>query len=197
MGQCPHDEQPLQQGSCTSSTSRPPYRSPSPPFPDAQVPTPQVTDVTSPDLRCYTSATNATASTISVAAGSPLGFACDETLYHHGVVNVYMARAPAHTDVAQWDGAGRVWFKTHEITAVTDGGRSIAWPAQGLASVNFTLPRALPGGKYQVRVEAIALHEAERVGGAQFYVRTSTGLSVECRVAACFVELMCVRCWCR
>lgn len=134
-----------------------------------------MTNVTSPDLRCYTSATNATASTISIPAGAPLGLACDQTLYHPGVVNVYMARAPPDTDVAQWDGAGRVWFKTHEITAVTDGGKRIAWPAQGLASVNFTLPPTLPGGQYLVRVEAIALHEAERVGGAQFYVSTFSG----------------------
>ncbi|EIW53754.1 glycoside hydrolase family 61 protein [Trametes versicolor FP-101664 SS1] len=129
-----------------------------------------VTNVTSPDLRCYTSSTNATARTISLPAGAPLGLACDQTLYHPGVVNVYMARARARTDVAQWDGDGQVWFKAHEITAVTDGGKSIAWPAQGLGSVNFTLPRALPAGQYLVRVEAIALHEAERVGGAQFYI---------------------------
>ncbi|KAI0633946.1 glycoside hydrolase family 61 protein [Trametes polyzona] len=129
-----------------------------------------VTDVTSADFRCYTSQTNAKAETIDVAAGSTLGIACDQTIYHPGVVNVYMARAPTGKPVADWDGAGRVWFKTHEITAVTDGGKSITFPAEGVPSVNFTVPRALPSGEYLVRMEAIALHSAERKGGAQFYI---------------------------
>ncbi|KAI0759282.1 glycoside hydrolase family 61 protein [Trametes elegans] len=129
-----------------------------------------VTDVKSADFRCYNSKTQAKAQTIDVAAGATLGIACDQTIYHPGVVNVYMAKAPAGTDVADWDGAGSVWFKAYEITAKTDGGQSISFPAEGVPSVNFTLPKTLPGGQYLVRMEAIALHSAERFGGAQFYV---------------------------
>ena len=81
-----------------------------------------------------------------------------------------MARAPAGTDVANWDGSGAVWFKVYEISAVTNGGQSISFPAQNLASVSFTVPRALPSGQYLVRMEAIALHVAQTYGGAQFYV---------------------------
>ena len=138
----------------------------------------QVTDVKSADFRCYNSQGAASAQTTTVAAGSQLGIACDQTIYHPGVINVYMARAPAGTDVANWDGSGAVWFKVYEISAMTNGGQSISFPAQNLASVSFTVPRSLPSGQYLVRMEAIALHVAQTYGGAQFYVSalvTTTG----------------------
>ncbi|KAG6873158.1 hypothetical protein C0995_002316 [Termitomyces sp. Mi166 len=144
-----------------------------------------VTDVTSPDFRCYTSETHATATTIDVAAGSTLGIMSDGTIYHPGVsiylalaihswnlvksVNVYMARA-SNGDAASFAGDGAVWFKVYEIGAITNGGTSITWPAQNLPGVSFTVPRALPSGQYLVRMEAIALHSASTFGGAQFYL---------------------------
>ncbi|ETW77401.1 glycoside hydrolase family 61 protein [Heterobasidion irregulare TC 32-1] len=128
-----------------------------------------VTDVTSPDFRCYDSQTDPTASTITVAAGAQLGIMSDGTIYHPGVVNVYMAKAP-DGDAATFDGSGTVWFKVYQISAVTDGGTSISWPAQNLAGVTFTLPKNLPTGQYLVRMEAIALHVASTYGGAQFYL---------------------------
>ena len=91
-----------------------------------------VTDVTSLDLRCYDTQTQATAETISVAAGSPLGIMSDGTIYHPGVVNVYMAKAPS--DVDSFAGDGAVWFKVYEITAVTNGGTSITFPAESTSS---------------------------------------------------------------
>ncbi|THU86952.1 glycoside hydrolase family 61 protein A [Dendrothele bispora CBS 962.96] len=129
-----------------------------------------VTDVTSPDFRCYTSETQATAQTINVAAGSQLGIAVNDPtgIYHPGVVNIYMAKAPG--DVTSWDGSGQVWFKVHEVTAKTDGGTSITFPAQNVPSVSFTVPKNLPNGQYLVRMEAIALHSASSFGGAQFYI---------------------------
>ena len=127
-----------------------------------------VTDVTSIDLRCYDSQTNPTAETITVQAGQPLGIMSDGTIYHPGVVNVYMAKAPS--DVDSFAGDGDVWFKVYQISAVTNGGQSITFPAEGLPGVTFTLPSALPSGQYLVRMEAIALHVASTYGGAQFYV---------------------------
>nr|AFO72232.1 glycoside hydrolase family 61 protein A [Heterobasidion parviporum] len=128
-----------------------------------------VTDVTSPDFRCYDSQTDPTASTITVAAGAQLGIMSDGTIYHPGVVNVYLAKAPSG-DAATFDGSGTVWFKVYQISAVTDGGTSISWPAQNLPGVTFTLPKNLPTGQYLVRLEAIALHVASTYGGAQFYL---------------------------
>ncbi|KAF7316357.1 Lytic polysaccharide monooxygenase [Mycena indigotica] len=128
-----------------------------------------VIDVTSADFRCYNSATGASASTIAVAAGSTLGIACDQTIYHPGVVNVYMAKAP-NGNVSTFNGDGAVWFKVYQITAVTNGGSSITFPAQNVPSVSFTIPKSLPTGQYLVRMEALALHSANTFQGAQWYI---------------------------
>ncbi|KAJ7204660.1 glycoside hydrolase family 61 protein [Mycena pura] len=128
-----------------------------------------VIDVTSPDFRCYDSATAGTASTVTVAAGSTLGIACDQTMYHPGVVNVYMAKAPSG-NVSTFAGDGAVWFKVFQISAVTNGGTSITFPAQNLPSVSFTVPKTLPSGQYLVRMESLALHVAETFQGAQWYI---------------------------
>lgn len=127
-----------------------------------------VTDVTSADIRCYTSETNAGATTLEVAAGSTVTYHTDGTIYHPGVLNVYMAKAPS--SAAGWAGDGNVWFKVYEISAVTDGGKTISWPSEGLASVPFTIPKNLPSGEYLIRIEHIALHVAQSFGGAQFYL---------------------------
>ncbi|KAI0032052.1 glycoside hydrolase family 61 protein A [Vararia minispora EC-137] len=133
-----------------------------------------VTDVTSPDFRCYDTQTNPTAETISVAAGSQMGIMSDGTIYHPGVVNVYMAMAPGGNapsgNVSSFAGDGAAWFKVYQITAQTNGGTSITFPAQNLPGVTFTLPKNLPSGQYLVRMEAIALHAASTFGGAQFYI---------------------------
>ncbi|PAV16697.1 glycoside hydrolase family 61 [Pyrrhoderma noxium] len=127
-----------------------------------------VTDVTSADFRCYDSEEPGTAQTISVAAGSQLGIMSDGTMYHPSVVNVYMAKAPSSVD--SWAGDGAVWFKVYEISAVTDGGKSITFPAENLPGVTFTVPKSLPSGQYLVRMENIAVHAASTYGGAQFYL---------------------------
>ncbi|TFK38157.1 glycoside hydrolase family 61 protein [Crucibulum laeve] len=127
-----------------------------------------VTDVNSPDFRCYTSQTGASATTVSVAAGSQIGIQSNGNIYHAGVVNVYMAKAPSN--VTGWDGSGSVWFKVHQVSAVTDGGKTITFPAQNAVGISFTLPKNLPNGQYLLRMEAIALHSASGYQGAQFYI---------------------------
>ncbi len=37
-------------------------------------------------------------------------------------------------------------------------------------TVTFTVPKTVPSGNYLVRVESIALHQADNPGGAQFYL---------------------------
>ncbi|EJD03600.1 glycoside hydrolase family 61 protein [Fomitiporia mediterranea MF3/22] len=115
-----------------------------------------VTDVTSMDIRCYDTAEPGTAETITVSAGQQIGIMSDG------------AKAPG--DVDGWAGDGAVWFKLYEIPAVTDGGKSITFPAEGQPGVTFTLPSALPSGQYLLRMENIALHVAQSYGGAQFYL---------------------------
>lgn len=38
------------------------------------------------------------------------------------------------------------------------------------SQVEFQIPKNVPSGKYLVRVESIALHQASSVGGAQMYL---------------------------
>lgn len=99
-----------------------------------------VTDVTSPDLRCYDSAEPGTATTIDVTAGQQMGIMSDGTIYHPGVVNVYMAKAPDSVD--GWAGDGDVWFKVYQITAVTNGGESITFPAEGKSFPSYLWQRS-------------------------------------------------------
>ncbi|CAK5272362.1 unnamed protein product [Mycena citricolor] len=133
-------------------------------------------DVTVADIRCYDSAFSngiGTATTTKAAAGSAVTFNVfgnPSNLYHPGVLNVYMAKAPTGTDVSKWDPTGAVWFKVYQISAVTDGGSTITFPATGLASVTFNIPSATPSGQYLIRIEHIALHSASSYGGAQFYI---------------------------
>ncbi|TEB30738.1 hypothetical protein FA13DRAFT_1774553 [Coprinellus micaceus] len=130
-----------------------------------------VTDVRSIDFRCYNSQTGAKAETYKgVSAGSKIGFTANGAVSHPSTTNIYMAKAPAGADVANWDGSGAVWFKVHEISAVTDGGRSISFPSNGMAKIEFNLPQSLPSGQYLVRMENVALHSAGSAGGAQWYI---------------------------
>jgi hypothetical protein len=146
----------------------------------------QVTDVTSIDLRCYTSETDATASTLTVNAGSTVGFQADMAMYHPGFINVYMAKAPGN--VTEWDGSGTVWFKVYEIPVITDGGSTISFPATSefhliscfgnahlirivtdIQSFTFTLPSSLPTGQYLIRAEQVGLHVASTFSGGKFH----------------------------
>ncbi|TFK18586.1 hypothetical protein FA15DRAFT_683251 [Coprinopsis marcescibilis] len=129
-----------------------------------------VQSVSSGDFRCYNSATRATAQTYTVEAGSTVGFATNQPVSHSSTTNIYMARAPSGVNVTSWDGSGNVWFKVHEVTAITNGGSSIRFPSAGVSSITFALPPALPSGEYLMRMENIALHSASGFGGAQFYI---------------------------
>ncbi|OTA98834.1 glycoside hydrolase family 61 protein [Hypoxylon sp. CI-4A] len=128
-----------------------------------------VTSVTSPDMRCYQQSPGT--GTATVAAGEELGFAALSAVTHFGPVQFYMARVPDGADVNTWDPAGNVWFKIGSISAVPPLGSSEAtWPAYNKKVVNVTIPKNVPSGKYLVRVESIALHQAQSVGGAQMYL---------------------------
>ncbi|CAE6516749.1 unnamed protein product [Rhizoctonia solani] len=128
-----------------------------------------VTDVSSTDFTCNAGGRTAGSTTTATApAGSTIGFALDQAIYHPGVINVYMAKAPS--TAATFDGSGNVWFKVYQLSAVTDGGSSIKFPADNLSQVTFTIPSTLPAGEYLVRIEHIALHSASAYPGAQFYI---------------------------
>jgi len=128
-----------------------------------------VLDVTSEDIRCNVGASEKSASGIlSYTAGSQLGFTVAPDIYHPGPLLAYMAKVPAGSTAATWDGSGSVWFKIYQQGPVF--GSTLTWPNNGDTTVSFTIPPATPSGDYLFRVEHIALHSASAAGGAQFYI---------------------------
>ncbi|TFK30225.1 hypothetical protein FA15DRAFT_663608 [Coprinopsis marcescibilis] len=128
------------------------------------------------DMRCYnTEVPNHKALTYNVDIEDTLAFKvwawnASDNIFHKSVSNVYMARVPEDTDIDDFSGDGKVWFKIHEISAELDSETGmLVFPSTGLTEVEFTLPRALPEGKYLLRVEVIALHYVKR-SGAEWYI---------------------------
>ena len=79
-----------------------------------------------------------------------------------------MAKAPAGVDIANWDGAGQVWFKTYsEKPPSSRLGETQAWASGNKQDFTFTVPKSTPNGDYLVRIEHIALHNT---GKPQIYV---------------------------
>ena len=70
--------------------------------------------------------------------------------FTQGVINVHMAKAPS--TVANWDGSGSVWFKVAQLSAITDGGKAITFPADNATEFKFKIPKTLPNGEYLVRI---------------------------------------------
>ncbi|TFK22004.1 hypothetical protein FA15DRAFT_596894 [Coprinopsis marcescibilis] len=124
-------------------------------------------DINSLDLRCNNTQINMPSDTATVEAGQTIGFFSNMPAYHHGVHNVYMARAPGN--VSEWDGSGEVWFKVHEVAPIVTPGSPIKFPAQNSHTIEFQLPKSLPSGDYLVRAENIALHLA-LTDGPEFYL---------------------------
>ncbi len=95
-----------------------------------------MTDVNSQDIRCFQN--RAGSSTATVAAGDKLGFVAMSAVTHFGPVSFYMARVPEGKDINTWDGAGNVWFKVGEISAVSGAGGltsgEATWPAYSMFS---------------------------------------------------------------
>ena len=149
-----------------------------------------VTSVTSADMRCFQN--RAGTATATVAAGDNLGFVAMSAVTHFGPVQFYMAKVPDSANINTWEASGNVWFKAGSISAVQGSGPLTSdaktWPAyrtwasfshlihvmlihgEEKSTVEFQIPKNVPSGKYLVRVESIALHQAQNVGGAQIYL---------------------------
>ncbi|RPA86501.1 hypothetical protein BJ508DRAFT_321630 [Ascobolus immersus RN42] len=92
--------------------------------------------------------------TITVAAGSTVGFQMDQAIFHHGPTLAYMAKAPGN--LASFDGKSG-WFKIWQEGPIINGG-SVTWPADNKSSFQFRIPSSIQAGDYLVRIEHIALH---------------------------------------
>ncbi|GJE85227.1 glycoside hydrolase family 61 protein [Phanerochaete sordida] len=128
-----------------------------------------ITDVTSPEFRCYEldmQTTPGQTSTSTVSAGDT-SFTANNALYHPGYLDVMMS--PASPAANSPDAAtGQTWFKIYEEKPQFTNGQLVFDTTQ--QEVTFTIPKSLPSGQYLLRVEQIALHVASTYGGAQFYI---------------------------
>ncbi|KAK7441442.1 cellulose-growth-specific protein [Colletotrichum acutatum] len=157
-----------------------------------------VTDVLSKDIVCNAGGLSSGPATqiATVAAGSTVGFAMDQAIYHDGPVIVWLSPA-AGSNVTTYDGSGP-WAKIWELGAQTGNGQ-IKFPASNQAGFNFQIPSCtlcpliwdhaavitnghlentinarsvcdVSPGEYLLRIEQIGLHSASAKAGAQFYI---------------------------
>ncbi|KAF2036169.1 hypothetical protein EK21DRAFT_83878 [Setomelanomma holmii] len=125
-----------------------------------------VTDVTSTDMACNVPSTNGQAvSTVDAAAGDSIKVQWDSSS-HPGPITHFLLPVD---DAATATGAGAGWFKIDELDYV-DG----KWANEIMQAANMThefkLPTGLASGQYLLRSEMLALHGAQTIGGAQFYI---------------------------
>jgi Auxiliary Activity family 9 (formerly GH61) len=89
-----------------------------------------VTDVSSVNIRCNVdAATKSAPGTMTVAAGSKVGFGVNTDISHVGVMEWYMAKVPEGHTAASWDGSGNVWFKIDEDHPTFSPTK---WPSSGM-----------------------------------------------------------------
>ncbi|KAJ3152075.1 hypothetical protein HDU86_005920 [Geranomyces michiganensis] len=138
----------------------------------------------STDMVCGFAPTQPAAATLSVAAGGKFQLvyghdrAQDDIIAvsHYGSCNVYLAPQPADGSAP----TGAVWFKIQETGY---DAASKKWCTDKLIAnkglLDVTIPAGLPAGKYVVRSEIGALHEADALfsqnpaRGIQMYVSCS------------------------
>ncbi|KAJ7636263.1 glycoside hydrolase [Roridomyces roridus] len=138
---------------------------------------PPVKDVCSADLTCGTQATPA-ALQAPAAPGDPISvewhtLAGAGYWFHDvGPLMVYLASCAGVASCAELDSSETTaaeWFKIDEQGRDGNG----IWAQDKLdagAPASFVLPQTLKSGHYLLRHEIIALHTAQYVGGAEFYV---------------------------
>ncbi len=131
-----------------------------------------VLSVSSIDIRCYQSRNAPQVAT--VPAGATVHYVATQQVNHPGPTQYYLARVPEGQLVTSWDGAGAVWFKFHTGHPLASANQQQQWDAQNTyQSANATIPAPTPSGDYLLRIEQIALHQAQTANGAQFYIACS------------------------
>ncbi|TRM58514.1 glycoside hydrolase [Schizophyllum amplum] len=88
--------------------------------------------------------------------------------HNAGPMLTYLARC-ADDDCTKFDAADARWFKIDEVGLRKDGKTWVQEDLMKGKPAKLTLPDTLAPGAYLLRHEVIALHEANKKGGAQFY----------------------------
>jgi len=138
-----------------------------------------VTDIYSDAMACNVGGNNGVQRVCEANAGDSISFmwrtwpdasqpgSLDSS--HQGPCAVYLKKAPDGQSVTSLAASGGGWFKIFD-----DGYRDGSFCSQKIADnggrMTVRLPTDLAAGEYLIRGEQIALHDAARVGGAQYYI---------------------------
>lgn len=122
--------------------------------------------MTSTDIVCNVNGTDGTGvETIDVTEGDTITVGWDPS-GHPGPITHFLF-GPVD-DASAATGVGS-WVKIDELDYV-DGEWANAIMEENGGNYTFTLPTGLESGEYLLRSEMLALHAAETIGGAQFYI---------------------------
>ncbi|PQE31499.1 glycosyl hydrolase family 61 protein [Rutstroemia sp. NJR-2017a WRK4] len=126
-----------------------------------------VTDVTSNDITCNVNGNNVPSGVTTTPAkeGDEITVQWDSS-GHPGPIQHYLM-GPVD-DASTTTGIGS-WFKIQEW-AETNGTWASAIMEAGNMSMSFKLPTGLATGEYLLRSEMLALHGAQTIDGAQWYI---------------------------
>ncbi|RYO99419.1 hypothetical protein DL764_006814 [Monosporascus ibericus] len=127
-----------------------------------------VTNVKSNDIVCNVGGTSgAGVTTVAARAGDTITVQWDQSS-HPGPITHFLY-GPVNGAAASASGVGTGWFKIDELNY--EGGR---WANEIMSAKemkhSFRLPQRLASGEYLLRSEMLALHGAQTVEGAQFYI---------------------------
>lgn len=128
---------------------------------------------TDPDIICHVGATPAPLSA-DVKAGDTIEihWTSDWPGSHDGPLMSFLAACPGN-DCTKVDKTALKFFKISEEGLLDGTSQPKKWATGAMIKNNFTantkIPASIVGGQYVMRHEAIALHEANRDGGAQNY----------------------------
>ncbi|KAJ3039043.1 hypothetical protein HDV00_012670 [Rhizophlyctis rosea] len=119
-------------------------------------------DISSSKITCGANpaSANPASSRCTYAAGSTINAQYSESsAWHIGPCYVYISQD------------GRNWAKIYEDSKKINGEWCDSRFRANDRTLSFRIPSELPSGNWIVRIEHIALHQANTVGGAQIYVR--------------------------
>ena len=124
-----------------------------------------VTDVTSEDIACNVNGQKGVAVTVDAKEGDTIKVQWDQSGHPGPITHMLFGPVDSAKDAT---GVGK-WFKIDELNS--EGGK---WANEIMAADDMThefkLPTGLPSGEYLLRSEMLALHGAQTIGGAQFYI---------------------------
>lgn len=103
-----------------------------------------VTDVTTPEIKCYETDTASATGTATVTAGSTVSIKANGAIYHPGYFDVMMSAAPGGANVES-AGSGTTWFKIYEKLPTKDSTGTLVWD-ETETEITFTIPASVPSG---------------------------------------------------